>query len=53
MLNILVTGGEGFIGGHLVARLVKMEHQVTVVDDLSGFTPPQKHNVIIGRRIQD
>ena len=52
-MKVLVTGGEGFIGGHLVARLVKMEHQVTVVDDLSGFTPPQKHNVIIGRRIQD
>ena len=36
MLNILITGGEGFIGGHLVRKLKALEHRVTVVDDLSG-----------------
>lgn len=36
MSNILVTGGAGFIGSHVAEELVKREHQVTVLDDLSG-----------------
>jgi UDP-glucose 4-epimerase len=34
--RVLVTGGCGFIGSHVVDRLVKAGHIVTVVDDLSS-----------------
>lgn len=40
--NVLVTGGAGFIGSHLVDQLVELKSNVTVVDDLSFGT---KENV--------
>lgn len=40
-LRILVTGGAGFVGSHLVDRLMMAGHQVIVIDNM--FTGRQKN----------
>lgn len=35
-VNVLVTGGASFIGSHLVDKLVELDANVAVVDDLSS-----------------
>jgi len=34
-MNILVTGGAGFIASHIVDRLIELGHKVSVVDNIS------------------
>ncbi len=45
-MNILVTGGAGFIGSHACEHFLAQGHQVVAVDNLSRFT-------ILGKAIGD
>ncbi len=42
MARVLLTGGAGFIGSHLVDALVAKGHDVLVVDNLNPHVHPRK-----------
>jgi nucleoside-diphosphate-sugar epimerase len=44
-LNVIVTGGAGFIGSHLVEYLVKKHQNVTVIDNLKNGKLKNLQNV--------
>lgn len=39
-MRILVTGGAGFIGSHLVEKLLAANHEVVILDDFNDFYDP-------------
>ena len=45
-MNIVITGGTGLIGRHLIPRLLELGHQITVVT-----RNPQKASSVLGPRV--
>ena len=52
-MNILVTGGAGFIGSHTVVSLVENGHEVTILDNLVNSSPiaVKRVEAIVGKKI--
>lgn len=48
-MNIIVTGGAGFIGSHLCEKLLKLGHRILCIDNFNDFYDPRiKRNNIKG-----
>lgn len=50
-MNVLVTGGAGFIGSHLCEKLILLGHHVTVIDNLSNGNIKNLKSIIDNKRL--
>ncbi|MGB1128312.1 MAG: GDP-mannose 4,6-dehydratase [Opitutales bacterium] len=52
-MNILITGGGGFIGSHLTEHVVAAGHKVTIIDDFNTYYDPVIKRANLSRVIDD
>ena len=53
MRNAVVTGGAGFIGHHLVKKLLNKNYKVQIIDNLSNCNKDFVHELSLSRDIYD
>ncbi len=51
-MNVLITGGAGFIGSHLAERLLDRGHDVRIIDNLSTGSEQNIQHLKTARRFQ-
>ena len=51
-MNILITGGAGFIGAHLAQAMLALDHEVVVVDDFSTGAMRNVEHLLAGERFR-
>lgn len=45
-MNVLVTGGAGFVGSYVIEQLLKEGHDITIIDNLSSGSSELIHTLI-------
>ena len=52
-MKFIVTGGAGFIGSHIAKFLVKNNHEVHVIDDLSRGSLNNLNEILTEKKVVD
>jgi len=51
-MNILVTGGAGFIGSHLSRYLISKGHKITILDNFSNSSPANIRDMLLNKQVK-